>query len=266
MDQFVEAMRAARPGPNLAYAIPAMVIPTWSRVTGSVEHFELAEMAATAVLSSPTATPLTTIFARSGKGLIAVQLGDREAALEQYAALQSIRGILVLTGWCGDHVLGLLAQTMGKLDSAVAHFEEALSFCHQAGYKPEYAWSCYDYANVLLQRGNPGDRIKAMSLLNQSLAISNELGMRPLMERVVSLQEEAQTQSGKAPEYLDGLTQREVEVLRLIALGKSNRQIGDELFISLNTVESHVSNILTKIHASNRTDATRYAIRNGLVA
>ena len=62
------------------------------------------------------------------------------------------------------------------------------------------------------------------------------------------------------------MTQREVEVLRLIALGQSNRQIAEGLFISLNTVERHVSNIFAKTRTGNRADATRYAIRNELVA
>jgi DNA-binding CsgD family transcriptional regulator/pimeloyl-ACP methyl ester carboxylesterase len=62
----------------------------------------------------------------------------------------------------------------------------------------------------------------------------------------------------------DGLSAREVEVLRLIAAGRSNPQIADELVISLNTVQRHVSNILAKTGLSNRTEAASYATRNGL--
>jgi len=64
-----------------------------------------------------------------------------------------------------------------------------LLFCRKAGYRPELAWTCCDYADTLLQRKEPGDREKAMSLLDESLAISSELGMRPLMERVLSRRE-----------------------------------------------------------------------------
>ena len=67
--------------------------------------------------------------------------------------------------------------------------EEALAFCRKAGYRPELAWTCCDYADTLLQRNGDGDRAKAMSLLDESLAISSELRMRPLMERVLSRRE-----------------------------------------------------------------------------
>jgi hypothetical protein len=88
-----------------------------------------------------------------------------------------------------DRLLGLQSQTMGNLDQAVAHFEDALAFSRKAGYRPELAWTCCDYADTLLQRNEPGDREKAMSLLDESLVISSELGMRPLMERVISCQD-----------------------------------------------------------------------------
>ena len=77
---------------------------------------------------------------------------------------------------------------MGNLDQAIAHFEDGLTICRK-GYRPELAWTCCDYADTLLQRNNPGDRGKATALLDESLAISSELGMRPLMERVLSRRE-----------------------------------------------------------------------------
>ncbi len=88
-----------------------------------------------------------------------------------------------------DRLLGLLAQTMGSPDLAAEHFEDALGFCRKGGYRPELAWTCCDYADALLQRKGEGDRAKAMALLDESLAISSELGMRPLMERVLSRRE-----------------------------------------------------------------------------
>ena len=63
----------------------------------------------------------------------------------------------------------------------------------------------------------------------------------------------------------DLLTGREREVLQLIAEGYSNQRIAQELFISVKTVEAHKAHIMSKLHAQNRTDLIRYAIRKGLV-
>ncbi len=79
---------------------------------------------------------------------------------------------------------------MGNMDQAAVHYEDSLAFCRKAGYRPELAWTCCDYADALRERGgNDGDRAKAVALLDESLSISSELGMRPLMERVLSRRE-----------------------------------------------------------------------------
>lgn len=66
-------------------------------------------------------------------------------------------------------------------------------------------------------------------------------------------------------EMFADLTDREREVLKLLASAKSNREIAEELFISEKTVKNHVSNILFKLHANDRTEAALYAARHGLV-
>ncbi len=83
-------------------------------------------------------------------------------------------------------VEGAVFQNNAK---ALVRFEDALAFCRKAGYRPELAWTRCDYADTLLQRNEASDREKAMALLDESLAISSELGMRPLMERVLSRRE-----------------------------------------------------------------------------
>jgi DNA-binding NarL/FixJ family response regulator len=62
-----------------------------------------------------------------------------------------------------------------------------------------------------------------------------------------------------------GLTGREIEVLRLVAAGKTNQVIADELFLAVKTVDRHVSNIFAKIGVTSRAAATAYAFRNELV-
>jgi DNA-binding NarL/FixJ family response regulator len=61
------------------------------------------------------------------------------------------------------------------------------------------------------------------------------------------------------------LTAREQDVLRLLARGRSNRQIGEELFITGKTASVHVSNILAKLSAASRTEAVAIAYREGLI-
>lgn len=70
---------------------------------------------------------------------------------------------------------------------------------------------------------------------------------------------------GEGEAYPDGLTKREVQVLRLVAQGKRNREIAAELAISTNTVDRHVSSILRKMRAANRAQAAVYGARRGLV-
>jgi len=132
------------------------------------------------------ATPLLTGMANCSLGLQAIIQQDALAAAEQYVALEMFRGCLVPFFIAGDRMLGLLTQAMEDFDRALGHFEDSLSFCRKAGYRPELAWTCCDYADTLLQRNEPGDREKAMSLLDESLGISSDLGMRPLIERVLS--------------------------------------------------------------------------------
>jgi NarL family two-component system response regulator LiaR len=68
------------------------------------------------------------------------------------------------------------------------------------------------------------------------------------------------------PPTEEPLTEREVEVLRLVARGLSNQKIADRLVVSERTVRTHVSNILDKLHLANRTEAALYALREGLAS
>jgi NarL family two-component system response regulator LiaR len=70
--------------------------------------------------------------------------------------------------------------------------------------------------------------------------------------------------SSELPPTEEPLTEREVEVLRLVAQGQPNQEIAETLVISERTVRTHVSNILTKLHLANRTQAALYALREGL--
>ena len=189
LERLLEVARLSPSGPIIEYALMAYVIPLAARITGVVDRFDVAETAAEAVLSSPSAIPIFSLPPRSGLALMAVQRDDAAAAGEQYASLHSERGTIFVPGIHTDRLLGLVAQTMGRVGEAMAHFEEALAFCRKGGYRPELAWACSDYADALLQRNGPDDRTKGLLLLDEALSISRELGMRPLMERILSRKE-----------------------------------------------------------------------------
>ena len=190
LDYLLEIMRQTGSGATAEYSFPAICIPVVARMTGDKEQLDIAKAAAETVLSYSSAVPFVSAYARVGLAFIAIQLADAGSAAEQYAAIRDLDakdagGALPTL----DRTYGLLAQTMGNLEQAENHFEDSLSICRKAGFRPELAWTCCDYADMLLERNGEGDRARAVALFDESLALSSELGMRPLMERVLSRRE-----------------------------------------------------------------------------
>src|SRR5215204_407573 len=103
-----------------------------------------------------------------------------------------------------------------------------------------------------------GDPDGAEMELDAARWVFENLGAAPELTRVERLSQTA------APRVAGGLTAREVEVLGLVATGKTNRAIAADLFLSEKTVARHVSNIFTKLGVSSRSAATAYAYENGL--
>ena len=108
-------------------------------------------------------------------------------------------------------------------------------------------------AGYLLKDVRPADLADAVRKASRGEALLAPSVAARLMQEV----------SGERPAPA-GLTERELEVLRLIARGMSNRQIAKELVVSEKTVKTHVSNILAKLHLADRTQAALYAVREGL--
>jgi len=94
-------------------------------------------------------------------------------------------------------------------------------------------------------------------------AVQNEVTLHPLVARRV-LQNIRGEMSEEQPLFTE-LTDRELDVLKLIAKGYTNTQIAEELVISENTVKGHVSNILSKLHVADRTQVAVYAWQQGIV-
>ncbi|MDG9718787.1 helix-turn-helix transcriptional regulator [Streptomyces sp. DH24] len=130
----------------------------------------------------------------------------------------------------------------------------------------------YRLAASVLAAGGDDERARATELLRLAHAVADHLGARPLADAVTLLAQRARLALGhRAPEPAPadpaealGLTSRERDVLRLVALGRTNRQIAGELFISPKTASVHVSNILAKLGVTGRGEAAAVAHREGL--
>jgi tetratricopeptide (TPR) repeat protein len=174
------------PGPIAEHALMAGAVSLTARIARSDEHLDAAAESASALLTLPRLVPAMAMVARAALALIAVQRNDAEAAEEQYGFIEQQKNtacfIVPLTF---DRLLGLLAVTLGRVDDALVHFEDGLALCERAGYRPEYAWTAYEYANALVARGRPDDAEKAVVVRKAGLAVARELGMRPLIDRIL---------------------------------------------------------------------------------
>jgi tetratricopeptide (TPR) repeat protein len=188
-DQLQEIVGSvAPPGPIADHYFFACIVPLVGRIAKMDDKNEAAKTAAEHLLSmTPQTAPALAITARTGLAFVAIERGDVKTAEKLYDALKSHTGTAsMVVPLTIDRVLGLLAVTTGRFDTAMAHFEEGLSFCDRAGYLPEFAWTASDYAEALLARGGSGDRESAVMLQTDALRVANELGMRPLAQRVLS--------------------------------------------------------------------------------
>ena len=110
----------------------------------------------------------------------------------------------------------------------------------------------------LLKDSEPADLLQAIQQVHRG-----EPSLHPIIAHKVL--QEMQRSSKQVPTP-DPLTDRELQVLRLVAKGLSNRQIAEQLVVTEATVRSHVSNTLSKLHLANRVQATLYALQEGLTS
>lgn len=191
-------------------------------------------------------------------------LDDSAAAAKLYELLAPFAGRLaqhprVVCFGATDLYLALLAVTKGAPDAARGHFDAALRMNRAIAAWPWVARTLYHYGSFLIRGEGTETRTRGRALLADAEQLAARLGMATLVDAIG-----ARLNGANGTVYPDGLTAREVEVLRLIAIGRSNRDISMVLSISLNTVATHVRSILSKTGSANRTEAAAYAIREGL--
>ncbi len=109
----------------------------------------------------------------------------------------------------------------------------------------------------ILKNASPEELKKAIVQVHHGMGVLSPEVTRQVMTAVAS---------GKTPQQETGLSAREIEVLSCLARGLTTAQISNELYISENTVKTHVRHILEKLEASNRVEATRKAVQMGLIS
>lgn len=218
----------------------------------------------TAAAPRDASTMTTMVFAAEA----CILLGDAGRATLLYQMLGAHAGANLLADSSGpylgsaDRMLGSLATLTAQWDIAEPHFEAALAMDAKTGSRVWLAHSRFAYAVMLHRRAAAGDLDRARALLVQALAESTALAMNAMTPRISALLE---TIASPPPAWPCGLTEREVGVLRLMAIGRNNREIGMVLSISPNTVANHVGSILEKTYTANRTEAAGFARREGLL-
>lgn len=208
---------------------------------------------------------------------LCLQYSNTESLIE-YRGLQALAHRALVTGdldqlgeiwerveprW-GDQSRCFFLWKLGRIDEAEKAFERYLAQLEASDMRPLFARIGLQYAELLIDRNALGDRQRAKQLLEKSTGIARDLGMKPTEARLT--EQAARLDDADVDQNPDGLTQRESEVLRLIALGRSNQQIANELYISRHTVNNHVAHIFQKLNVKNRVEAATYAVEMGLSA
>jgi DNA-binding NarL/FixJ family response regulator len=131
-----------------------------------------------------------------------------------------------------------------------------------------------EYVFALLQAGANGYLLKTAEMEELVKAIRAVAAGQSALDPVVTGKVVAQFASGRSlPDVLanvkdeyEGLTEREMEILRLVGKGLTNKDIGQQLYISDRTVQAHLSNIFSKLGVNSRTEAVMYAVRRGWIS
>ncbi len=180
------------------------------------------------------------------------EAGDGEQAV---AAVRALHPDVTLLDMVMPRMDGLEAIQLIKQESPEARVLVLTSFAEDDMVFPAIKAGALGY---LLKDSSPDELIRAIRDVNRG-----EASLHPSIARRLILELSQPTSLPPTPEPL---TERELEVLRLVAKGYSNEEIAAALIVSERTARGHVSSILSKLHLANRTQAALYALREGLAS
>jgi DNA-binding NarL/FixJ family response regulator len=186
--------------------------------------------------------------------MLALILEDQVRLTRYYPQLNQFRGqfhdALI------DRLLGTLEARAGNWPAAQTSLAAAETVARREEFKIELAQTLVAQADLAFAQVKSGQ-----ALLDQAIALYQELGNASEVDRLRQRQQRLLPSPSSFPA---GLSQREVEVLRLVAAGKSNRQIAQALTLSEKTVANHLTHIFNKTGVDNRAAATAFAMRHNL--
>lgn len=201
---------------------------------------------------------------------VCAYLADKENAAVLYDRLKRYEGRTLNLGVANILIgpaaryLGELATVTGDWAEAERQFDSGIQTAQHMGTPTQLAHIQLLFGTMLQKRCGPGDWQRARGLFETSLHTARKLGMQSLARKAMTALMERRPDASEVNYLPAGLSARETDVLKLLAAGLSNREIGEALFITPNTVANHVKSILQKTGAANRTGAAAFAVRNHL--
>lgn len=189
---------------------------------------------------------------------ILLAAGDRENARAAATELAEIAGTVgaPLLHAVSAHATGAVRLAEGDIAGASASLREAWDIWRNLEMPYEEAQTCVLMASVCERRGDQDGRRLELDVARR---VFTQLNAESCLARIAGQLERPTRQSAGS------LSERETQVLRLIAAGKTNRDIAEALFISEKTVARHVSNIFDKLGVSSRTGAAAWAYQHHLI-
>ena len=180
-------------------------------------------------------------------------VGEAENGAEAVRKARSLQPDVILLDMVMPHKDGLAAINEIMAEDQGAHILVLTSFSHDDKVFPAIKAGALGY---LLKNASPQALLNAIRDVHRGEPTMSPDIARKLMREM--------RRSSDLPPTEEPLTGRELDVLRLLAQGLTNQEIAESLTIGVGTVRTHVSNILSKLHLANRTQAALFALREGL--
>ena len=185
-----------------------------------------------------------------------IVIGEAGDGMQAVEMVQQYQPDVVLMDLVMPRLDGIAATRQVKSSAAEVKVIALTSFTEDDKVFPAIQAGASSY---LLKDVSPDDLVEAIRAAYRGEARLHPEITRRLMEQV------SQQAKPMREVQVDDITDRELDVVRLVAQGHSNHEIAQELVISEKTVKTHISNILSKLHLQDRTQLAIYAIKKGLV-